>query len=63
MQQAVDAAQIDERAEIHHAADGAAADLAFGQLFHELFLLLFALAFQDVAPGEDDVAALRARTR
>ena len=58
MQESVDAAQVDERAEIHHVADGAAADLSLGQFLHQLLLVLFTFAFQNISPGKDDVSSL-----
>ena len=57
VQQAVDAAEIDERAVVgdvlHHAVD----DLALFEVLHQLLALLGAGLFQHGAAGDDDVAA------
>ena len=57
VQQAVDAAEIDEGAVfgdvLHHAVD----DLAFGEALHQLGALLGERVFQHRAAGDDDVAA------
>ena len=57
VQQAVDAAQIDERAVVGDVLDEAVDDLAFGQLGDDLGALLGARGFQDLAARYDDIAA------
>ena len=56
VQQAVDAAQVDEGAEVGDVLDGALADLADGDLREELLLLLFAGDLDQLAAADDDVA-------
>ena len=58
VQQAVDAAQIDERAEVGDVLDGALADFADRQAVERLALQLFALLLDHLAAGDDDVAPL-----
>ena len=57
MQQAVDAAEVDERAVVgdvlHHAVD----DLALFEILHQFLALLGARLFQHGAAGDDDIAA------
>src|SRR6266568_668659 len=55
VQQAIDAADIDERAVIHHAGHAAAADLAFGQLGEHFLAGFFLFALDDVAAADDEV--------
>jgi hypothetical protein len=55
--QAVDAADVDERAEGHDLADGALDGLALGQRAAELGGVGLAFLVEDVATGEHDVAA------
>ena len=57
MQQAVDAAEVDEGAVVGDVLDQAVDHLAFGQLGDDLGALLGARGFQDLAAGHDDVAA------
>ena len=57
MQQAVDAAEIDERAVIGDVLDRAVDDLAFGEVGDDLVALLGAALFENRAAGHDDVAA------
>ena len=57
VQQAVDAAEIDEGAVVGDVLDHAVDDLALGQLGDDLGALLGARGFQDLAAGDDDVAA------
>ena len=57
MQQAVDAAQIDERAVIGDVLDDAVDDLALGQVLHDFGTLLGAGFFHDGAARYDDIAA------
>ena len=63
VQQPVDAAEVDERAEVHHAADRAAAHLALGQLLQQLLLRLFLLALEHVAAADDQVLRVRVELR
>ncbi len=56
VEQAVDAAQVDERAEVGDVLDGPLADLADGDLLEELLLLLLAGDLDQLAPADDDVA-------
>src|SRR5688572_27693435 len=58
VQQAVDAAKVDERAVVGDVLDRAAQHLAFGQRLQRRLLLLGVLLFQERLPREDDVAAL-----
>src|ERR1019366_2040598 len=58
VQEAVDAAEIDERAVLGDVLDDAADDLALFQGLEGLRLLLVALFLEEHAPAEDDVAAL-----
>ena len=57
VQQAVDAAQIDEGAVVGDVLDHAVDDLALGQPGDDLGALLGARRFQDLAARDDDVAA------
>src|SRR6202008_4956787 len=57
VQQAVDAAQVHERAVVGDVLDHAFADFAFLQLADQLGALLGAGFLQDGAAGDDDVAA------
>ncbi len=57
VQEAVDAAQIDEGAELGDVLDDALADLADLDLAEELLLHLLALVLQQLAAADDDVAA------
>src|SRR5439155_26047393 len=57
VQEAVDAAQVDEGAELGDVLDDALADLARLDLGQQLLLHLLALVFQELAAGDDDVAA------
>ncbi len=56
VQEPVDAAQVDERAEVGDVLDGPLADLADGDLFEQFLLLLFALDLDELPPAHDDVA-------
>ena len=58
VQQAVNAAEVHERAELGDVLDDPRATLAFFDLFEELFLGLGALFLDEFAAGHDDVAAL-----
>src|SRR5687768_15951197 len=58
VQQAVDAAEIDERAVVGDVLDHAAQHLAFGQRFERRLLLLGILLFKEHLAREHDVAAL-----
>src|SRR5262249_39656585 len=55
VQQAVDAAQVDEGAEVGDVLDGPGADLARLDFGEELFLLLFASDLDQLAAADDDV--------
>ena len=57
VQQAVDAAQVDEGAELGDVLDDALADLARLDLGEQLLLHLLALVFEQLAAADDDVAA------
>ena len=57
MEQAVDAAEIDERAVIGDVLDDAVDHLALGEILHDFGALLCAGLFQDGAARNDDVAA------
>ena len=57
VQQAVDAAEVDEGAVVGDVLDEAVDHLALGQLGDDLGALLGAGRFQDLAAGDDDVAA------
>ena len=56
VQQAVDAAEVDERAEVGDVLDGALADLPDLDLLEELLLLLLAGDLDELAAADDDVA-------
>ena len=56
VQQAVDAAEVDERAEVGDVLDDALADLARGDLLEQLLLLLLAGDLDQLAAADDDVA-------
>ena len=58
VQQAIDAAHIDKRAEIAQAADGAFANLAWGQLGQHFFFRLGLLALEHRAAAEHQLAAI-----
>ncbi len=58
MQQAVDAAEIDERAVVGDVLDDAGENLALGQRVERVLLLLRVLFFEEDLPREHDVAAL-----
>src|SRR5581483_9512244 len=58
VQQAVDAAEVDERTVLGEVLDDALDDLAFLQFLEGLALELGALLLEQHAPREDDVAAL-----
>ena len=58
VQQAVDAAEVDERAVVGDVLDHAAQHLAFGQRLERLLLLLGVLFFEQDLAREHDVAAL-----
>src|SRR4029079_14247343 len=58
VQQAVDAAQVDERAEVGDLLDGPLDDLADHQVLQRLLLQLLALLLEHLAAGDDDVAPL-----
>src|SRR5262249_54841221 len=58
VQQAVDAAEIDERAEVSDVLDGAGDDVAFLEILQQARLGRLALLFDELAPADDDVAAL-----
>src|SRR6185312_2200532 len=57
VQQAIDAAEIDERAVVGDVLDHAVDNLAFFEILHQLLTLLGARFFQHGAAGDDDVAA------
>src|SRR5262249_45355745 len=57
VQQAVDAAQVHEGAELGDVLDDAAADLAGLDLVEQLLLHLLALVLEELAAADDDVAA------
>ena len=57
VEQAVDAAEVDERAVVGDVLDHALDDLAFLEALHQLRTLLGAGLFEDGAAGDDDVAA------
>ena len=57
MQQAIDAAEIDERAVVGDVLDGAVDDLAFGEVGDDLMALLGAALFEHGAARDDDIAA------
>ena len=57
MQQAVDAAEVDERAVIGDVLDGAFDDLALGEVGDDLVALLGAALLEHRAARHDDVAA------
>src|SRR5256885_4193414 len=57
VQQTVDAAEIDEGAEVGEVLDRAAADLALGDLAEELPLHVLALLLDELAPRDHDVHA------
>src|SRR6185437_4388763 len=57
VQQAIDAAEIDERAVVGDVLDHAVDDLAFFEILHQLLTLLGARFFQHAAAGDDAVAA------
>src|SRR3954469_17474449 len=58
VEQAVDAAQIDERAVVGDVLDGAAENLPLGQRLERGLLLLGVLLLEEGLAREDDVAAL-----
>ena len=58
VEQAIDAAQIDERAVVGDVLDDAPQDLAFGQGLERVLLLLGVLFFEECLAREHDVAAL-----
>src|SRR5262249_46347194 len=57
VEQPIDAAQVDEGAELGDVLDDALADLARLDLGQELLLHLLALVLDELAPADDDVAA------
>src|SRR6185437_16356211 len=57
MEQAVDAAQVDERTEVGDVLDDAFADLILLQLLHQLLAFARALVLEDDPARDDDVAA------
>jgi hypothetical protein len=59
VEQAVDAAQVDERAEVGDVLDRAGDDLAFLERLHEALLGGVALLLDQLAPGDHDVVALK----
>ena len=58
VEQAVDAAQIDERAVVGDVLDDALEDLAFGERLERVLLLLGVLLFEERLARQHDVAAL-----
>src|SRR5687767_6527703 len=58
VQQPVDTAKVDERAEVGDVLDGALDDVAELDVVHRLLLQLLALLLDELAAGDDDVAAL-----
>ena len=58
VQQAVDAAEIDERAVVGDVLDGALEHLAFGERVQRVLLLLRVFLLEEDLAGEHDVAAL-----
>ncbi len=63
VKQAIDSAEIDESAKVHHVANRASADLSFRQFGHQLFLLLFSLLFQNVSARENQIFRTRVELR
>ena len=59
VQQTVDAAQVDEHAEVGDVLDDAGADLALGDVLEQVFLEALTLFFEQLAARHDDVHALR----
>jgi len=57
VEQAVHAAEVDERAEVGDVLDDALPHLADGELLHEVLALVRPLVLQDDAAAHDDVAA------
>ena len=57
MQQAVDAAEVDEGAIVGEVLDGAVDDLAFGEVGDDLMALLGPALLEHRAAGDDDIAA------
>ena len=57
VQQAVDAAEVDERTEVGDVLDDALPDLVLLQLLHQLLALAGTLVLEDHAARDDDVAA------
>ncbi len=57
VEEAIDAAEVDERAEVGDVLDGALAGLADGDFAEEFLLGFAALFFEELAAGDDDVAA------
>src|SRR5581483_770840 len=57
VQQAVDAAEVDERTVVGDVLDHAVDDLTFFEVLHQLLALLGAGLFQHGTAGDDDVAA------
>ena len=55
--QAVDAAQVDERAEVGDVLDGSLANLTDGDFLEQLLLLVLARDLDQLAAADDDVAA------
>ena len=58
VKQAIDAVQIDKRAEIRDVLDGALPDVTRGHLAEELLAALHSFLFDQFAPGEHDVLPL-----
>jgi len=59
VQEAVDAAEVHEHAEVGDVLDRTHADLALGDVLEQRLLLLLALLFEQLPAGDDDVHALR----
>jgi hypothetical protein len=62
VQQAVDAAEVDEHAEVGDVLDRCPCDLTVLDVGEQRLLLLLALFLEQLAPADDDVHALRRRS-
>ncbi len=59
MQQAIDAAQVDEHTEVGDVLDRAHSDLPLGDVLEQVFLETLTLFFKQLPTRDDDVHALR----